>query len=862
MKPGAPGPDVRRPTKRLGATLRAIDARLRAADAYVWAWIDRAALRLRGSSRAAGSSRARATGGASIAMSSSWSGPSDPNTTPARASGVTGPTPAPAPPARPRPRRPGRSARSIAWALARRLRVPPLALLVAVGVVLIADIVLWERCGLNGCPDVMRLRAYQPNGAPMLYDRRGRLWGALRPVDRVIVPLDSVPWFVPAAFVAVEDKRFYKHHGVDFPRVMGAALRDIRSRGYAQGFSTIPMQLARNVWRDRIPAQEKTLRRKLMEVRVAYQIERKFSKKEILELYLNNIYFGDGAYGIEAAARDYFHRPAKALSLPQAALLAALPRAPSTYDPRDHAQRALQRRNLVLSLMGSGGFASPQLVALAKERPLGVSDEPARVPGQGIGHYFADLVRRQLEAMYGEDLYRSQMKIVTTLDVDAQRAAEEELDRQLRAIEDGAVGRLNGPLYRPHKVPGEAGTDYLQGAVVVMNAHTGDVLALVGGRDYQDSRYDRAIQARRQTGSSFKPFVYGRAIQAGIPISQHVLDEPTTFWVARRPWTPHDYNDEYHGDVTMRQAITQSMNVPTVRLASYVGVPSVISFAHRVGINAPIPNSPAAALGLAEVSPLELATAYTAFASEGTRAQPRLVRKVVSADGQLLWEAPPPVRTQVVEPGVAYILTDMLKDVVDRGTGYPVREAGFTGPVAGKTGTTSDYADAWFVGYTPDVVGTVWIGFDRRREIAAKATGGQAAGPVWGRMMRRMYQRWPAQQDWERPDNVVSLAVDAETGQTIQDGCNGSDHEGELFLTSAEPAAICPVVHVLGTPIQSIGGVITSIWHSIFGGGRQAPPPPQLPTILSTRGMAGPYDPTLGAPRVRMREFSGGNGGP
>ncbi|HEX9106079.1 MAG TPA: PBP1A family penicillin-binding protein, partial [Longimicrobiales bacterium] len=559
-----------------------------------------------------------------------------------------------------------------------------------VAAVLLADAVLWQRCGLQGCPDVLRLRAYQPGGAPVLYDRRGRPWGELRPVDRVIVSLDSLPWYVPAAFVAVEDKRFYKHHGVDWPRVLGAALRDIRSGGYAQGFSTIPMQLARNVWSDRIPAQQKTLRRKMLEIRVALEIERKFSKKEILELYLNNIYFGDGAYGIEAAARDYYHRPAKALSLQQAAMLAALPRAPALYDPRDHPDRARQRRNLVLSLMSSGGFASAQLTAEAASRPLGVADQPARVPGQGIGRYFAELVRRQMEAQYGEDLYRSKMKIVTTLDVDAQRAAEEELEKQLRAIEGGELGPYRGPRYRPHRIPGEAGTDYLQGAVVVMDAHSGDVLALVGGRDYEDSRYDRALQARRQTGSSFKPFVYGRALQAGIPISQHLLDEPMTLMIGRTPWTPRDYGDRYRGDVTMREAITNSLNVPTVRLARVLGVGSVINFAHRIGLTAPIYNGPSAALGTAEVTPLELTRAYTAFATLGTRAEPRIVRRVVSADNQILWEAAPPRQTPVVDAGVAYILTDMLRDVVEKGTGTPVRDAGFQGPVAGKTGTTSD----------------------------------------------------------------------------------------------------------------------------------------------------------------------------
>jgi penicillin-binding protein 1A len=738
-----------------------------------------------------------------------------------------------------------------------RWRPAPRVLVVLVVVVLSADWVLWHRCGLSGCPDVMRLRAYQPNGAPVLYDRRGRPWGVLRPVDRVIVPIDSLPWYVPAAFVAVEDKRFYHHHGVDWRRVLGAALHDLRTGGYGQGFSTIPMQLARNVWSARIPGQEKTLRRKLLEMRVAFAIERRFSKQEILELYLNNIYFGDGAYGVEAAARDYFHRSARKLTLAQAALLAALPRGPATYDPRDHPERARRRRDLVLSLMASGGFASGELTAAAAARPLGVSAEPARVPGEGIGRYFAELVRRRMEARFGEYLYRSRMKIVTSLDMDAQRAAEEELARQLRAIEAGRAGAFRGPRYRANGTPNGSSTSYLQGAVVVMDAHNGDVLALVGGRDFDQSRFNRALQGRRQTGSAFKPFVYARALQVGVPASQHLLDEPTTFMVGRRPWTPRDFGNRYRGDVTMRDALAHSLNVPTVRLAQYVGVPGIIALAHGMGLSVPIPNSPAAALGLAEVSPLELTAAYSAFATLGTRVEPRIIRRVLSEDGEVLWQAPPPTTTPVLDPGVAYIVDDMLRDVVDHGTGTAVRAAGFNGPVAGKTGTTSDAADAWFVGFTPDVVGTVWIGFDRRREIARYATGGGAAAPVWGRMMRRVYASWPAQSDWQQPDDVVSLAIDPESGQTLQAGCSPPYEErtGELFLTSAEPLAICPAPTLLGRPIRGIGGFLAGLWHAITG--ERAPP---LPQMRPPQPEEGPYDAVLGARRVLMSSTPAGSG--
>lgn len=844
MSPAPPPSEPRDPAPRLRAGLRTLHERVRAADDRVWSWLERAWARLRGgpggrSSWPAGGSPAPPEGPASPAR------PNQPGWWASPAAGTTSPGSF----------RPGRERRPVRWrAGLRRLAPSPRVLLVTVAIVLTADAILWQRCGLYGCPDVMRLRAYQPGGAPVLFDRRGRPWGELRPVDRVIVPLESLPWYVPAAFVAVEDKRFYKHHGVDWPRVLGAALRDLRRGGYAQGFSTIPMQLARNVWSDRIPAQEKTIRRKLLEIRVAFAIEHRFSKKEILELYLNNIYFGDGAYGIEAAARDYFNRPARTLTLPQAATLAALPRAPAIYDPRDHPDRSLARRDLVLSLMASGGFAGKDLVATAQRAPLGVTEQANRPPGQGVGRYFAELVRHEMEAAFGEDLYRTPMKIVTTLDVDAQRALEQELERQLERIEGGELGSFAGPRYRAHRIPGAAGTDYLQGAGVFLDARTGDVLALVGGRDYQDSRFDRAVQGRRQMGSSFKPFVYGRAVQAGVPMSQHVLDEPTTFWVGGRPWTPRDFSDQYRGDITLRDAIVNSLNVPTARLAQYIGVPGIIAFAHQLGLRAPIPNSPAAALGLAEESPIEVASAFTAFATLGARVPPRIVRKVVSADGKLLWQAAPPAATPVVDPGVAYIVNSMLQDVVDRGTGTAIREEGVSGPVAGKTGTTSDAADAWFVGYTPSVVGTVWIGFDRRRQIGGhEATGGHAAAPVWGRVMRRMYTRWPVPPDWSQPDNVVSLVVDPRTGQTLQEGCTADGEAGELFLTRAEPLAVCPTPHVLGVPVPSLGGLLGRIWGAITGS-QPSQPPPQVEVHTPT----GPYDPTLGAPRILMAPNAAG----
>ncbi|MBX6363418.1 MAG: PBP1A family penicillin-binding protein [Gemmatimonadetes bacterium] len=733
-----------------------------------------------------------------------------------------------------------------AWLRRLALRVPPAALVVACGVVLLGDVVLWERCGLTGCPDVRQLSAYQPGGASVLLDRRGRKFAELRPVDREVVRLATLPSYVPAAFVAVEDKRFYEHHGVDWRRVIGAAIANVRSGGVAEGFSTIPMQLARNIWSDRLPGQEKTLRRKLLEIRVAREIERRFSKDEILELYLNNIYFGGGSYGIEAAARNYFGKPARELSLPQAALLAALPKAPASYDPRRHPARAQARRNLVLSLMSEGGFIRPELARAARAAPVRVTAEP---PGRGgerdLARYVVELVRREVEDHLGDEVYRTPLRIYTTLDVDVQRAAEQELTRQLRFIERGGLGRFPGPRYASARASGERGTDYLQGAVVMLDARTGDVLAMVGGRDFRDSRYNRATEARRQMGSAFKPFVYAAALSEGYAPSQPVYDSPIRLGDRRRPWEPQNYDHDFRGRMSMREALVHSINVPTVRFAEAVGERDVADFAHAAGIRSDIPLTPAMALGVADATPLEVASAYTAFATLGTRAEPRLVQRVVDPAGNVRYETHV-ARQPVLDPGVAYILTDMLEDAVDRGTGHAVRAVGFSGPAAGKTGTTSDAADAWFVGYTPDVVGAVWIGFDRRRSIGPGVTGGTAAAPVWGRIMRRTYRSGSA--GWPRPGNVVALAIDPETGRTLEDGCVPRDDEPrrELFLAGEQPDPVCP-----RTPHEIFGGArdfFGHVWRAlsgIFGGhqDREVAAPPR------------PYDPgddgsVLGAPRL------------
>ena len=702
----------------------------------------------------------------------------------------------------------------------------------AIAVVFVLDFMLYATCGLHGCPDPARLVAYQPGGASVLLDRHGRKFADLAPVEREMVRLANLPDFVAEAFIAVEDKRFYKHHGVDWVRVFGAAVRNMASGEIDQGSSTITMQLSRNVFSDRLKASDKTLRRKLFEARVAKRIEHKFSKREILELYLNHIYFGGGAYGIQSASRYYFGKPASKLKLHEAAMLAAMPKAPAHYNPRTHATRAKQRRNYVLEVMKQQGFIDAEAASNAQERRLGVTDEPPGLRGaQPLGAYFAQLVRNELEDRIGDDIYTKKLRIRTTLDINAQKAAEEELAKQIRFVESGALGTVRGPKKE------------LQGAVVVMESATGDILALVGGRDIRQSRWNHAILARRQAGSAFKPFVYAAAIEEGYPASQPVLDAPVRLASQGRQWEPRNYDDQFYGMLSMRSALAYSRNIPSVRLAAAVGNDHIKSMARAAGITGEVRNTPMVALGITEVTPIELTTAIGTFGGMGTRAEPRFVVRVENELGDVIYAND--IKTeQRIDPAVAYVVTDMLIDAVDYGTATSIRSVGFDGPVAGKTGTTSDGADVWFVGYTPDVVAGVWVGYDERRPLPSHASGGSVSAPVFGRIMRRLYTKRPMPSGFTMPDGVVTRFIDPESGQVLEEGCypNFGNPSREVFLRDAVPETICPR-HESENIFEALGNFLGQVFA-----GDNAPPEPE-PGVRAD----GSRD-VLGAGRIAKRQ--------
>jgi penicillin-binding protein 1A len=688
---------------------------------------------------------------------------------------------------------------------------------VALGVVLAVGFALalvggaaWQTCGFQGCPDAARLAAYRPGGAPLLLDRQGQVIATLSPDDLPEVHLRALPGYLPAAFLAVEDRRFLEHGAVDWRRVAGAFAANLRHGGVEQGFSTITMQLARNLFPLEIPGQERTAARKLLEIRVAQQLEARFSKPEILELYLNHIYFGNGARGIEAAAWQYFRQPAARLTLAQAALLAALPKAPTRYDPRRHPDHALARRNLVLARMTAQARVAPEVAAAAAREPLGVLSPPERPRARPMfARYFAEEVRRQLEERFGESLYTTPLRVWTTLDLEAQRAAEEELERQLRAIESGRLGRVSKAQGGAHggahgggngseASEGSKSARELQGAVVALETASGDVLAWVGGRDYAASQFDRVSRARRQAGSAWKPFVYAAALARGIALSQPIADTPLVVPLAGGgTWEPRNYDGTFAGRVTMREALAQSRNVPTVRLAEAVGYDRIAALAASDGITSQVPLLPSMPLGTVAVSPLELTAAYTAFASLGWQVAPRVVLRVERADGTAIWSAPTPSRRQVLDPAVAYLLDDALREALASGSGAPGLPPGFAGRAAGKTGTSTDGKDVWFIGFTPAVVAGVWIGYDQPRPIADQATGSRLAAPVFRRLMTRLYAGRAAPQWWPMPPGVAAWPVDPASGLLLSEGCapaDGVPAPRELFLTGHEPMSTCPGV--------------------------------------------------------------------
>jgi penicillin-binding protein 1A len=664
------------------------------------------------------------------------------------------------------------------------------ALGIGVFAVLALLFVLYQRCGIRGCPDVDTLNGYMPDEASTIVDYRGAEIGKLYLTRRTLVPLDSLPKHVPAAFVAMEDRRFYDHNGVDWRRVFGAAYKNVKSLGIEEGSSTITMQLARNVFPEKLPANRKTMFRKIAEAKVARSIEKKLTKEEILEMYLNQIYFGQGAWGIEAAAQEYYGKPAAKLTLPEAATLAALPRAPSRLNPRSNKELALEGRKMVLDRM-----VQEDMITQAEADEAGSAKlrlRRGKLKTNDPAPYFVEAVRNVLEGELGDAIYSEGYTIHTTLDASMQKVVEEEISKQLRAIESGGFGSFRHTTFATARADtsdeADTGTKYLQAAAIFMDPKTGDVRALIGGRNYEDSEFNRALSAKRQPGSAFKPFVYAAAFDQGYAPTHRLMDRPLRLVLDRRNvWEPKNYDGTYSDAVTMREALVHSKNIPTVRLATEIGVARVVEMARQMGISGNIPAVPSVVLGSVEVTPIEMTAAYAAFANLGDRPAPRFVTRVVDRDGHIVWSSEVR-RERALEPRTAFMTTSLMQDVVDRGTATAVRAVGYREPAAGKTGTTNDAADIWFIGFTPEMVGTIWIGFDDRKTIVARGSGGEIAAPVWGRIMRRTNQRSGG---WAPPPGIEMRQVD-QFGNLVGENCpiQGQVHR-EYFLEGTAPVTSC-----------------------------------------------------------------------
>ena len=656
-------------------------------------------------------------------------------------------------------------------------------------------------CGFGGCPSTESIESFQPReGSPVL-DRSGAMLGRLEYVRRVNLPLDSMPKLLQDAFIAVEDRRFYQHHGVDWRGAFRAAFRNARELGVAEGFSTITMQVVRNAFlADR--AQERSLGRKLIEVVLARRLERHLSKDQILQLYLNIIYLGNGVYGVEAASRDLFGKHAAELTLPQIATLAALPKGPTSYDPRRHPERALARRNLVLALMARERYITAAAAEKAEQAPLAVKKKgwyPAAAQVDAL-----DPVRQVVDSVLGDraDDY-GDIVVHTTLDGRAQRAAELAVRRHAAAIQRGI------PRSRQD-------TADVEGAMVALDPATGDILALVNGNHYERGGFMRALDAHRQPGSAFKPFVYGAALAEGFTPATVLDDTPLSMELATgETWEPDNFGGEYSGRLTMRRALMLSANAAAVRMGEEAGRPKVIAYAHRLGIASDLPDVPSLALGSAEVTPFELVRGYAAFANGGYRVEPSLVTSITRPDGTALWQRDSVQRLAVMDAREAFQVTSMLQSVVDHGTGFEIRREGIRGPIAGKTGTTNDGRDVWFVGFTPTIVAGFWFGYDTPAPLGPGATGGRLAAPAFADFYR---DGWDGRDttDWIPPAGLVSRVIDSYNGELANEYCPVTNQE--WFKAGTEPTTTCQEhTASLWDALGEAAGAIGKALKNLFG---------------------------------------------
>ena len=614
-------------------------------------------------------------------------------------------------------------------------------------------------------PQIRSLENFRPDAVTRIYSADKVVLAELFVEKREPVPLEAIPRLLKAALVATEDRKFYKHSGVDLKGIARAIIKDIKAGEFVEGASTITQQLSKTLFL----TPRKTLVRKIKEAILAFQLERRYTKDEILELYLNQVYFGSGAYGVQSAAKIFFEKSVKDLSLAECALVAGMPKSPSRYSPLVNQDLAIKRRNIVLKQMRDVDIISVAAYQQALKEELhtnGRKLNTAKAP------YFVEFIKGLLENELGSTrVYKSGLSVFTTLDYRKQLAAE-------NAIAKGLGDLVHRMQQRQIAEPAP------QAALVCIDLTSGGILSMVGGKDFHTNRFNRATMALRQPGSAFKPFVYAYAIEHGFAQNKIILDAPVVYKGAQdgKDWKPENFSLDYKGEMTLRHALVISQNIPAVRLLEMLGPYSVAQFAQQLGIKSPLGSDLSLALGTSEVTLMDLTSAYSAFPNKGEKIKPFGVLEIVDRQGHVIWRAKPQKRLVMSRAGAA-IVTNMLEGVVTEGTGRQARILGRA--VAGKTGTTNDYKDALFIGFSPSMIAGVWVGQDGGGSLGEKETGARAALPIWIDFMNAAFQKEPHQY-FDIPDDVSQIRMDPVTGLPQPE--NSKQAVVALFKKGTEPS--------------------------------------------------------------------------
>jgi penicillin-binding protein 1A len=624
-------------------------------------------------------------------------------------------------------------------------------------------------------PSTETLRNYKPSAVTKIFSEDGEVIGEFFYEKREVVSLDRIPNHLIQAFVAGEDARFFEHKGLDYVAILRAFLRNIFSGEIVQGGSTITQQVVKSL----LLSPEKSFARKIREAILAYRIEKHLTKEEILFLYLNQIYLGHGAYGVAAAAESYFAKTIEDLNLAESAVLAGLPQAPSRYSPYQHPQQAKKRQVYVLNRMAEEGFISPSEATKAAQTPYLIRGNEKPLPERAL--HLVEYIRRYVEEKYGKDaLYKEGLQVFSSIDLHFQGMAQEAVEAGLKELEKRGKYSSAGLSLVP------------EGALICFDLETGYVKAMVGGRDFRKSQFNRVTQARRQTGSAFKPIVYASALDKGFTPASVIVDSPVVFEWGDNKWKPKNYEGKFSGPTTLRNALAHSVNIVTVKIAQEVGVQYIKDYAQKLGISSPLHHTLSMALGSSSITLYELTRAYSVFANQGNLFKPIFIKKILDRDGNLLEENLPSSyfeefleEKQVITPQTAFLMTYLLEGVVQHGTGWRAKSLGR--PVAAKTGTTDQFMDAWFIGYTPELITGVWVGFDEERSLGEDETGARAASPIWVAFMSKILKDKP-KKDFPIPEGIGFTKIDPKTGYVSL----GKEGILECFKEGTEPTQTDP----------------------------------------------------------------------